>query len=323
MVESRSTAIVEALRGRTLRGLQAGTLDPGDRLPSARELVAEFAVDHRLIVAAYRQLSDEGLVTIRGRGGVYVAATPATIAGLPSLPVNWFVDMYTEAFAHEIAAPELHEWMRRSIETLRLRAAVISTTPDQVAGLARELRDDFGLTVDGFGGPGLAGMSPRPVSLRRADVIIATAGQREIATKIAGELRTPLILIEVRPDLVAGDWTLLLRQRVWAVVATAEFEDILKDFFADVRGVENLEILVLGRDDLATIPDGAPTYVTQQVRELLSGTTIPGRILPAARTIATESARAIFDFIVRRNVDAMSSLREDAADLPHESAASD
>lgn len=323
VVETRSTAIVEALRGRTLRGLQAGTLRPGDRLPSARELVAEFAVDHRLIVAAYRQMSDEGLVTIRGRGGVYVASTPATIAGLPTLPVNWFVEMFTEAFAHEIAAPELHEWMRRAIETLRLRAAVISTTPDQVAGLARELRDDFGLAADGFTGPGLAGLSPHPASLRRADVIIATHAQRAIATRIADELGKPLVLIEVRPDLVAGDWALLLRQRVWAVVSTGEFADILRDFFADVRGVENLKILVFGRDDLATIPEDAPTYVTQQVRELLAGTPIRGRILPAARTIATDSARALFEFIVRRNVDAMSSVRDGAADAPRRGAVGD
>lgn len=310
VVESRSTAIVEALRGRTLRGLQAGTLEPGERLPSARELVNEFNVDHRIIVAAYRQLADEGLVTIRGRGGIYIADTSANSAGLPSLPVNWFVDMFTEAFAHEIPGPELPEWMRRSIETLRLRAAVISTTPDQVSGLTRELRDDFGLSVDGFSGPALAVMSPHPTSLRRADVIIATRAQAEIASKIASEIGKPLVLIDVRPDLVVGDWALLLRHSVWAVVASAEFGAILRDFFAGVRGADNLHILVLGRDDLAVIPEGGPTYVTQQVRELLAGTPIRGRILPPARTIATESARALYGFIVRANLDAMSALRD-------------
>ena len=314
MTESRSTSIVETLRGRVLRGLQAGTLTPGERLPSTRELVSEFNVDHRLIVAAYRQLADEGLVTIRERGGIYVTSNTATRAGIPTLPAGWFVNMLTEAFAHEIAAPELHEWMRRSIETLRLRAVVITTTPDQVGGLTRELRDDFGLSVEGFFASELAGLSSYPASLRRADLIIATNAQTAFATPIAEELQKPLLTIDVRPDLVVGEWALLLRQPVWAVVASAQFEEMLWKFFADVHGVENLRIMVLGRDDLSTIPDGAPTYVTQRVREQLVGAPIRGRILPAARTIATESARALFDFIVRANFDSMSASRDSRHD---------
>lgn len=61
--------IVETLRGRILRGLQAGTLVSGDRLPSARDLVAEFEVDHRVILSAYRELAGEQLVELRQRGG--------------------------------------------------------------------------------------------------------------------------------------------------------------------------------------------------------------------------------------------------------------
>ncbi|MEO6879153.1 MAG: GntR family transcriptional regulator, partial [Gemmatimonadaceae bacterium] len=133
MTEPRTT-IAETLRGRVLRELQAGTLQPGDRLPSARELVAEFGVDHRMILAAYRQLVDEELVDVRERGGVYVSSSNATHTGFPALPVKWFVEMLTEGFAHEIPAPELHEWLRRSIETLRLRAVVLTTTSDQAAG---------------------------------------------------------------------------------------------------------------------------------------------------------------------------------------------
>jgi DNA-binding transcriptional regulator YhcF (GntR family) len=308
VAESRSTAIVEVLRGRFLRGLQAGVLEPGERLPSARELVSEFHVDHRFIVAAYRQLEDEGLVTIRERGGVYIAANAANRAGLPALPVKWFVDMLCEAFAHEIAAPELHEWLRRSIETLRLRAAVISTTPDQVAGLTRELRDDFGLAVDGFTGLEIDGPSPYPASLRRADLIVATATGIEVARSIADELRKPLLEIDVRPHLGIGEWALLLRKRVWAVVASAAHEQMLRELLGSVRGVENLCVLVLDRDDLSSIPDGAPTYATHHVREKLAGALIRGRFLPAARAIAPDSARALFDFIVRANLASISAV---------------
>jgi hypothetical protein len=95
---------------------------------------------------------------------------------------------------------------------------------------------------------------------------------------------------------------------VYAVVATAEFGRMLRRFFAEVPGVENLRVLVLGEDDLGTIPDGAPTYVTQSVRAQLAGVTLRGRILPAARTISTRSAREIFDFIVHSNIEALGRL---------------
>jgi hypothetical protein len=64
-------------------------------------------------------------------------------------------------------------------------------------------------------------------------------------------------------------------------------------------------MVVLGEDDLSAIPPDAPTYVTQSVRDELRGVRIPGRILPAVRTISTASAREIFRFIVESNIEAI------------------
>lgn len=308
--------LAEILRSRVLRGLHAGTVEPGDRLPSARDLVAEFEVDHRIILAAYRALAREGLVEIRERGGVYVASG-AQRGGLePTLPVTWFVDTLTEAFVREIPAHELHEWLRRAVETLRLRAVVVSTTEDQVVGLARELTDDFGLATDAITAAALGDASAHPASIRRADVLIATAAHVELVKGLAEQLGKHFIEIELRPDLVAGEWAMLLRQPVWAVVASAEFGAMLRKFFANVRGIENLNVLVHGKDDLSVIPDGAPTYVTGRVREALGKTPIRGRILPAARTISADSARAIFEFIVQRNLRAAQTITAEAPVAP-------
>jgi hypothetical protein len=308
-VDLKVSSIVETLRGRLLRGVQAGTLVPGDRLPSARDLVAEFEVDHRLILSAYRQLALEHLLEIRERGGIYVAPTVGGHGAISTLPADWFVGVLTDGFSREIPAPQLHEWLRRSIETMRLRAIVIATTGDQVAGLARELRDDFGLIADGILADDLANPEVVPAVVRRADLIVVTEGHLPLAQRLGEELDKPVTMIKVRPDLVAGEWALLLRHPVWAVVGTQEFGDTLLQFFANVRGVENLHILVYGRDDLSVIPEGAPTYATNLVRNALSGTPLRGRMLPSARTISTESARQIFQFIVGANLDAIRSTR--------------
>ena len=306
MSESRGSVdgIAETLRRRLLRALQSGAVARGDRLPSARDLGPEFRVDHRLILAAYRRLSDEGLVELRERGGIYVTASHGGGA-LPPLPEGWIAEMLSQGLAREIAGPDLHEWLRRCTETLRLRAVAIATTSDQAYGLCRELRDDFGLESEVVLAEELTAAGSTPLPIRRADLLVTTEAHAARVRELGVELKKAVTVIEVRPDLIAGEWALLLRRPVYAVVATAEFEQMLRKFFAEVPGVENLRVLVIGRDDLTEIPEGAPTYVTQSVRAQLAGVTIRGRILPAARTLSMRSAREIFDFIVRSNVEAM------------------
>lgn len=285
--------------------MQAGTLAVGSKLPSARTLAAEFDVDFRVILSAYRTLADEGLVDMRARGGVYVAAQAASARGMPTLLEGWISDVLTQALQREIPAPEFHEWLRRCTETLRLRACVVASTDDQCYGLCRELTEDFGLEADGLTADRVRDVSPIPLSVRRADVIVTTKAHAEWVRALAADLKKPAIVIDVRPDLLGGEWALLLRQPVYAIVATEEFGRMLREFFASVPGVENLHVVVFGRDDLTSIPPDAPTYVTQRVRASITGEKIPGKILPAARTIRSESAREIFAFIVRANIGAL------------------
>lgn len=302
MSESREE-IVDALRGRILRGIEAGTLKGGSRLPSGRDLASEFGSDHRVVLAAYRELAAEGLVEMTPRGGIYVTARHGATEGIPPLPESWLADVLTQGLQREIPAPELHDWLRRCTETLRIRAAVIAATSDQRDGLCRELRDDFGLEAEAVA-PEELGAAP-PLALRRAAVLISTQSLAARVNQLGTALSKPIIIVDVRPDLITGEWAILLRHPVYAVVATKEFGEILRNFFVAVPGIENLRIIVLGVDDLSTIPPDAPTYITQRVRAHLNGITVPGRILPAARTISTQSAREIFAFIVRANVESL------------------
>src|SRR3712207_6555480 len=144
-MSDRRAEIVDVLRRRVLRGLQAGALRAGARLPSARELEAEFDADHRIVLAAYRELVDEGLVELRPRGGIYVSPARGGSGTVPLPSEAWLVEVLAQGVAREIPLTEIHEWLRRSVETLRLRAAVIQATPDQITGICRELEDDYGL----------------------------------------------------------------------------------------------------------------------------------------------------------------------------------
>ena len=59
----------------------AGTLKPGDQLPSIRELALQLAVNPTTVVKAYTELEHERIIEMRHGKGAYVAdtATPLPV----------------------------------------------------------------------------------------------------------------------------------------------------------------------------------------------------------------------------------------------------
>ena len=118
-------AVLEQLRAR----LEDGSLAPGDRLPSERELAEQMRVSRPVVREAINMLVGQGLLDIRSRRGVFVRAASAAELGDPLtnligdsldrlielLEVRRMLESQTAALAAEFASP-------RDIEEL---AAVI------------------------------------------------------------------------------------------------------------------------------------------------------------------------------------------------------
>jgi len=64
--------------------LRLGYLEPGDRLPTIREVVASLAINPNTVLKAYRELETKGLATARPGQGTFVSATLNQVA-LPEL----------------------------------------------------------------------------------------------------------------------------------------------------------------------------------------------------------------------------------------------
>lgn len=62
----------------TKQALRMGLLEPGDRLPTAREVVEATAINPNTVLKAYRELEREGLVEARRGLGTFVRATLGT-----------------------------------------------------------------------------------------------------------------------------------------------------------------------------------------------------------------------------------------------------
>src|SRR5918992_2409216 len=108
----RRAEITEAIRRRIVSGLHLGTLAYGDRLPSTRELSHDLEVTPRTVMAAYRDLEREGLVELRPRSGIYVAATHGR-GGMLTQLAGWVVEVLVQALMRNVPPIEFPERVRR------------------------------------------------------------------------------------------------------------------------------------------------------------------------------------------------------------------
>ena len=85
----------------TRHAMRLGLLVPGDKLPTAREVVATTAINPNTVLKAYRELEHEGLVDSRAGVGAFVRRTLGRL----------------EASVESPLGTELRGWMQRAKQT--------------------------------------------------------------------------------------------------------------------------------------------------------------------------------------------------------------
>ena len=75
------TPLYRQIYERLRAGIVAGTLRPGERLPSARSLASQLVTARGTIDAAYDLLASQGYIVCRGAAGTIVAPTLASVLG--------------------------------------------------------------------------------------------------------------------------------------------------------------------------------------------------------------------------------------------------
>jgi GntR family transcriptional regulator len=86
----------EQIRAQVTTFVAAGSLAPGSRLPSVRQLAADLGLAAGTVARAYRELEAAGVVETRRRTGTHVAAQPA----FEPRPVDALTDL-AGRFVHE------------------------------------------------------------------------------------------------------------------------------------------------------------------------------------------------------------------------------
>lgn len=107
---SSGVPLFDQLAGSIRASAIAGTLELGERLPSARELAASLDINVHTVLRAYQLLRDEGLIELRpGRGAI-----------VTSLPSGGY------------------EALRTAVDTVIAEARKLDIAPTALAALIRE-----------------------------------------------------------------------------------------------------------------------------------------------------------------------------------------
>lgn len=304
-------SLAAALRDRIVGGLHTGRMRGGERLPGTRVLAAEFGVNERVVLGALRILAREGIVAVRPRSGAYVVPPhPSAGDALPHLG-TWLVDMLVQARARGLAPREVAEYVRRCTETRRLRAACIECNRDQLHLLCSELSADHGFVTESVE---VRGLDDADTILQRADVLVTTRFHATAVRTAAERLGKPWIAVGLRPSVMREVARLLASGPVYYVATDPRYERKLRRMLPNSVATDNLRVLLAGRDDLASIPTDAPTFVMSSARahvEAVFGRGRgPGRPIHPPRSFSQDSARELLTFIVGANMAAF------AAGLP-------
>ena len=277
-----------------LRGLASGA-----RLPSARTLGRELGVDPRVVAAAYRELTAEGVVERRPPSRGFFATADGGGAPLPT--VEWLVDVFAAGLARGIHAPDLPEHARRAMEGARLRAACVECNTDQQVWLCRELEEDYGIAGTAVDVTSLRDEAP-PVALRHADVVVTTRSHEADVRELAARLGKPLVVIAVRPDLTTRVERLLATTPVYFVGTDPRFGEKIVRRHGGAKGTRNARPVILGRDDVDAIPRGGHAWVMRTARDAMGGVPEHLHVISTLRTFAAETQRILLRIAVQANL---------------------
>jgi DNA-binding transcriptional regulator YhcF (GntR family) len=144
--KNSAASLREQLGTQLTLGVISGDLQPGEKLPSVRELARRYKIHSNTVSAAYRDVEGRGWFEVRKGSGVYVQEV-RQIDGKSSL------DELVEGFLEEtrrrgFSAAEVRKGLTRVLGAAPVRQiALIEPEPELSEILAAELREHIALPV--------------------------------------------------------------------------------------------------------------------------------------------------------------------------------
>lgn len=267
--------ISDVLRRRIVADLHLGRLKPGARLPSLRTVARELNVSIRAAARAYAALERDGLVTVRGRSGIYLVAPFAVEIPLDE-PLSWYADMLGDAWTRRIALTDVTHLLHELVQN-PMRVACVESTDDHMVAFCAELEEDFSLeTTSIMLTPQGALIDGVPTALldalAQADFVVTTAFHAADIYEAAETLQKPVVLASVNDTLVQAIEAQLAIGAVTVIGRDPGFVQRFRTYLVE-RFRNRGDLRVYGIDDVsanASLAAGSTLLYTRAARKQLN-----------------------------------------------------
>lgn len=310
---SREPSLREKIRNRIIGEMHLGHLRPGARLPSVRQLGQELGADHRAVASVYRTLSREGLVEMRGRAGVFLAAQERLGGDLAGETVDWLAGVLGEARRRRINLLRFPEVVRACLGRVPLSCACIESNADATTSIRLELQEEFGVRTVAVPADRLTGGAPLPAELQAADFLATTAFHAAEVRHCAAELGKPFVLITMPEEMSAIIERRIRSGGLTVIVADPAYGDRFEAVFGGEGAGRIRTIVAADSAALALLSRAEPVLATRAARLVLPDLDLP-LLLPRFPSISPESTRDIAAIVIRRNMEAAEPLQAIAAE---------
>ncbi|HEX2207479.1 MAG TPA: ATP-binding protein [Longimicrobium sp.] len=299
--------LVHRLREQVANAVHLGHIEPGDRLPSIRDVSRRFGVTTYAAVHAYEALAAEGLVEKRGRSGMYVAQQDTTGQGLLGETALWLVDVLAGAWEHQIKVPHVPDLVRRWTAGVHLRAACVESDGDTLTALCADVANHFGMEARPVRPAELAGdgaaRRDAPHPLHDTDVLVTTAYHAAEARRTAEALGKPLLVAGLNPEHVRVVEERLRRGDLTVVCTDERFGERVRAMRGGLYAPRLRVVLADDHAAVAALDPADPVLLTRAAHERLDGTELRP-LVPLSPFISPSSARTLTELLVRFNVEA-------------------
>jgi GntR family transcriptional regulator len=197
--------ILDQLRDRIVTGLYFGNWQPGERLPSIRDIADAESVDRKTAAAAYHRLEEEGLVEVKARSGVFLRDENGNgsrngVGGpLEKLQRRWLKNTYDGARALGLDTRTVLRLFSAVADVESAPVPVVDEDAATARTIAEELRECVGIDARAAS---LGDITTRSGAFANAPFAVTTP---YYAARIATLLpRTPLITATLSLDLLHG-----------------------------------------------------------------------------------------------------------------------
>lgn len=182
----------EQLVTQVVLGVVSGDLQPGQRLPSTRELARRFHIHSNTVSAAYRELAERGWVEMRKGSGIYIRAQTKDALSETALELDELIAVFlnmarTRGFTLEEIRVRVRHWLE-----LQPPDHFLVIEPDE------ELRAILMAEVEEATRSRVTGASPeeceRDASLLTGAAVVALLGQAEPLRSLLPAGKTQILL---------------------------------------------------------------------------------------------------------------------------------